>query len=92
MSGGHFQYEQYKIGYIADSIEETILSNDSEEKDECGYDLSRHYSPETILKFREAVATLRKAQRMAHRIDWLESGDDGEDTFNRRWREEIDIE
>ena len=27
MSGGHFDYNQYKIGYIADSIESIIEKN-----------------------------------------------------------------
>ena len=34
MSGGHFEYAQYHIGEIADSIEELVRTNDSTEKDE----------------------------------------------------------
>ena len=37
MSGGHFNYDQYKIGYIADEVEQLIITNGSEEKDEWGY-------------------------------------------------------
>jgi hypothetical protein len=36
MSGGHFQYKQWEIGNIADEVEQLILTNDSEEKDEWG--------------------------------------------------------
>ena len=30
MSGGHFNYDQYKIGYIADEVEQLIRDNGSE--------------------------------------------------------------
>ncbi len=36
MSGGYFQYEQYKIQYIADSIQTLIDNNDSQERNEWG--------------------------------------------------------
>jgi len=44
---------------------------------------------ETIEKFREAAHTLRQAAEMAQRVDWLVSGDDGEDSFMRRWEKEV---
>jgi hypothetical protein len=89
MSGGHFDYDQYRIGQIADSISHIISTNDSTEKDEYGDDIGYHYSPEIIARFREAVTVLRKAEIMAQRIDWLVSGDDGEESFMRRWDEEL---
>ena len=36
MSGGAFDYDQYKIGQIADIIEDHIYHNNSEEMDEYG--------------------------------------------------------
>ena len=84
MSGGHFNYDQYKIGYIADEVEELILKNGSEEKDEWGYNKHCSFSPETIEEFRKGLRILRQAQIYAQRIDWLVSGDDGEDTFHTR--------
>lgn len=89
MSGGHFQFDQYKIGYISDEIEQLIYNNDSTEKDEYGYEKGHHYSEETIKLFKEAMSILKKAQIMAHRIDWLVSGDDGEDSFIERWKEDL---
>ena len=35
MSGGHFNYKQYEIGYIADEVEQLIITNDSTETNEC---------------------------------------------------------
>ena len=84
MSGGHFDYNQYKIGYIADSIEQLIYDNNSEELNEYGDRKSRDYTEETISKFCTALRLLRRAEIYAQRIDWLVSCDDGEDTFHKR--------
>ena len=90
MSGGHFDYDQYKIDQIADSIETLIYNNDDETEDEYGWRRGRGYRPDTIAKFKEALDTCRRAAKMAHRIDWLVSGDDGEDTFHKRWQEDLE--
>lgn len=84
MSGGEFNYSQYKIGEIVDIIEDYINNNNSEEVDEYGYKKYRAYSDETIDQFKIAVYVLRTAQIYAHRIDWLLSDDDGEETFHER--------
>ena len=105
MSGGAFDYNQYKIGYIADSIEDRIEKNGRlktrEELKEEGWrdsnwykdypeDLSHHeWRQDVIEKFKEAVYHLRLAEAYAHRVDWLLSGDDGEDGFLRRLTEDI---
>jgi len=89
MSGGHFNYDQYKIGYIADEVEQLIRDNGSEEKDEWGYNRHSNFDKNTIDKFAEALLVLRMAQVYAHRIDWLVSGDDGEDSFHRRLKSDI---
>ncbi len=89
MSGGHFEYQQYRIEDIARGIEELIESNDDESLNEWGDRRGRGYSVETIEKFKIAVDTLRKAAIMAQRVDWLVSGDDGEDSFHRRWDKEL---
>lgn len=89
MSGGHFDYNQYKIGYIADEVEELIRKNGSEEKDEWGYNRHSAYDEKTIDKFIEGLLVLRMAQVYAQRIDWLVSGDDGEDSFISRLKNDI---
>lgn len=80
MSGGHFDYAQYKLEYIADEICNLIALNNNPEAE---------YSAETIAKFLEADKTLRLAAVMVQRIDWLVSGDDSEASFHRRWDEDI---
>ncbi len=89
MSGGHFEYQQYRIEDIARDIHELIESNNEESKNEWGDTRGRNYPPEVIEKFRETVHTLRQAAEMAQRVDWLVSGDDGEDSFLRRWQKEV---
>ena len=89
MSGGHFDYEQYKCHYIAEEIQHIIDTNNSTEKDELGDEIGYHFSQDIIEKFMEAVRTLKMAEAMAQRIDWLLSGDDGEDSFRERWEEEV---
>jgi len=84
MSGGHFNYAQYRINDIAVEIDEVIKSNDK-----FGWEEGNNYFPAIIEKFKEAAHTLRQAQEMAQRVDWLLSGDDGEDSFLRRWKEEV---
>ena len=90
MSGGHFDYKQWEIGNIADEVEQLILTNDSEEKDEWGDRKGYHYTPETIEEFKKGLVLLRQAYVYAQRIDWLVSGDDGEDSFHRRLKFELE--
>lgn len=98
MSGGHFDYVQYRIGDIADSIQEEIdrsgkLITEEERKDYffCGDDTHLYEYPEDIiLEFKQGVHLLRMAQIYAQRIDWLLSGDDGEDSFRKRLKEDLE--
>ena len=89
MSGGHFNYAQYRINDIAVEIDEVIESNNDQTPNEWGGKKGNEYPPAIIEKFKEAAHTLRQAQEMAQRVDWLLSGDDGEDSFLRRWDEEV---
>jgi hypothetical protein len=106
MSGGAFDYNQYKIGYIADQIEEVIVKNGvkktpEEIKDEGWRDDSWYekypedkfhykYPDEVIEKMKEAVKALKIAQEYAQRVDWLLSGDDGEESFLKRLDEDLE--
>lgn len=107
MSGGAFDYNQYKITMISDDIQEIIEKCGKEKtteelKDHYGYDWDRwiekypedkfHYSypPEVLLEFKNAVKYLKIAHIYAQRIDWLLSGDDAEESFLSRLKEELD--
>ena len=81
MSGGAFDYQQYKFNEIADQIEQAIYENGSHDK--------HSYSFDTIAEFRKATKILAQAFVYAHRIDWLLSGDDGEGTFHVRLAKDL---
>jgi hypothetical protein len=76
MSGGHFDYNQNRILYIIEDIERL-------------FDGDVRYSPGTMVEFGEAIRALKIAYVFAQRIDWLVSGDDGEDTFHKRLKQEL---
>jgi glycogen synthase len=84
MSGGHFDYKQHSLLDIADGIDSAIFNNDSEEKIQYV-----RFSPETIAEFKKAVKALRLAYVYAQRVDWLLSGDDGEDSFHIRLQAQL---
>jgi hypothetical protein len=85
MSGGHFDYIQFRFEEIADEIDRLISTNNK--KNDYGH--SRDFNEKTLNKFREASYTIRRTAEMATRIDWLVSGDDGEESFHERWEEEV---
>jgi hypothetical protein len=89
MSGGHFDYKQYQLGYIADDIEQFIRTNDSTETNQYGDRIGAGYSEETIKEFQKGIYFLNVALIYAQRIDWLVSGDDGEETFHNRLQEDL---
>ena len=110
MSGGHFEYAQYKIADIYNSIEEYLNGREIDDDDVDWY-IKEHYlseeeityirnnhrtipnesefSEETLAEFKKAVHILKQAEIYAQRIDWLLSGDDGEETFHERLKEEL---
>lgn len=85
MSGGYFDHTQHHISNIADEIENVIKNNAV--RDQFGHpgDI-----PDNVIdEFREAVKILRKARVYAQRIDWLLSGDDGNEMFIERLKDDL---
>ena len=89
MSGGYFDHAQFHVGQIADSLADVVRKNDDDTLDEWGSTVGRHYTKETIDKFKVGVALLGLAGVFAHRADWLLSDDDGEDNFHKRLDEDL---
>ena len=84
---------QYQFDNIADEIlkeirNNTIPNNDYGVEFEDG---EQRYSNETIEKFKDAYIQCKKAGVYAQRVDWLVSGDDGEDSFHRRLYEDLEF-
>lgn len=105
MSGGHFEYKQYQIDEIATQIEHEIKINGKpktkQELDDEGWPddnwyakdpkdlINYEYPKEVIIEFKNAAKHLRIAAVYAQRIDWLLSGDDGNETFLERLKEDL---
>ena len=89
MSGGHWNYSQHHMQDIADDLGSLIYTNDFKGTDIYGDPSGRQYSPETIAEFEKAVKALKMAYVYAQRIDWLLSGDDGEDSFHVRLQAQL---
>lgn len=101
MSGGRFEYNQHKIFEIAETIqsildkqgkeipkEERWASDDWYEK----YPEDKFYptySKEIQEEFKKGIEYLKLAYIYAHRIDWFLSGDDGDETFYEKLKEEL---
>lgn len=88
MSGGHLcEYAQYRIEDIATAIEEEIAKRSKRRVTEWG--VCKPYSKKTLREFKKGVILLRTAYVYAQRIDWLVSDDDGEESFHKRLKEEL---
>lgn len=106
MSGGHWGYTQYRFTEVIEDIRGLIEKNGKEKsaeelrehswKDPEYYEkypeekFYHKYPDEVIEEFKKGIELIAKAQTYMHRIDWLLSGDDGEETFIRRLKEDLD--
>jgi beta-glucanase (GH16 family) len=105
MSGGHWEYIQYRFTDIAEDILLLIANNGkpktSEElKEETWKDADWYekypedkfhfkYSDEHIEAFKKAYKSIREAQIYMQRLDWMLSGDDSEESFLKRLNEDL---
>jgi hypothetical protein len=84
MSGGHFDYDQYKISQIIETLKTSISNLDNPEYAE-GFENAELLRRE----FNTGLIYLELAFVYAQRIDWLLSGDDGEESFHCRLQENL---
>lgn len=85
MSGGYFEYKQYQIQDIINKLEEAKVKV---ENDEEYYKYDR--KQELLQKISNGLTHLNLASIYTQRLDWLFSGDDGEDSFFERLEEDAD--
>ena len=86
MSGEYFDYLQYRLQDITNDIEKVIEHNN--EKDE--WDYTTNFSEETLQEFKTGIELIKKTHIYMQRIDYLLSGDDGEESFHKRLKEELE--
>jgi len=80
MSGGYFSHEQFSILNIAENLENAIMFAKG----------AWEFSPETVAEMQQTLRLLKHTYIRVHRIDYLLSGDDGEDTFHERLKQELE--
>jgi hypothetical protein len=106
MSGGHFDYIQHRFEWEIIEPIESLITNSGREKtkeelkndrywdndeDERPEDKFHYKYPDDIItEFRSAIHYLKMAQIYTQRIDWLVSGDDGEESFRQRLKEDLE--
>lgn len=90
MSGGHFNdcgYEYYKVYQFADELEQEISRNGKAGTDGDHSNYYPDYNEEVIQYLKEQVPKLRKMAEIMRAIDYLYSGDYGENSFMNRIEE-----
>ena len=105
MSGGHWDYLQYRFTDVAEDVKKLIEKNGKEKTErELAEDSWRDpewyekypedkfhykYSDEIIEKFKEGLKHIELAHIYMQRLDWLLSGDDGDESFMSRLEDDL---
>jgi hypothetical protein len=90
VSGGHFGdygYDYYKVAQFADELEVEIGNNGKEGNAEDGYSWYPDHEPEVIEYLKQQLPKLRKIAEIMRIVDYLYSGDIGDDNFFERIKE-----
>jgi hypothetical protein len=92
MSGGHFGdcgYDYYKVAQFADELEVEIENNGKARNEDrtYGYEWYPNHDPDVIDVLQEQIPKLRKMAEIMKHIDYLYSGDIGDDSFLLRMKE-----
>jgi hypothetical protein len=100
MSGGAFEYSQYKIRDIHEHIQNELDKQGQEKQVEFWnkeyfekYPEARFeeiYREDVQQIFKDGIEALKKAEVYAQRIDWFLSGDDGEDSLVSRLKSDLE--
>ena len=86
MSGGHFcdcGYDYYRVTQFADELEVEIENNGEVNEDGYKYE----FDPDVIDYLEAQIPKMRKMAEIMRHIDYLYSGDHGDDTFMERVKE-----
>jgi hypothetical protein len=105
MSGGHWEYLQYRFTDVSEDIEKLVVKNgqpktaeekkyenwNDDEWNEKYPEENFHYRyPDNVIEeFKKGAEIIRLAQIYMQRIDWLISGDDGEESFISRLEDDL---
>jgi hypothetical protein len=85
MSGGHYDYKCFEVSQFAEMVAMTIKErSEHRDVDHGGYIEHRTALPKPLLdKMQVFVNVMRKCAEMAKDIEWMMSGDTGEESCLR---------
>lgn len=106
MSGGHWEYLQYRLEDVSNDMLKLVEVNGGQKSAEelredskwYGSDYyekfpeekyNYKYPDEVIEEFKKGAKIIQEAQVYMQRFDWLLSGDDGEESFLSRLKEDL---
>jgi hypothetical protein len=105
MSGGHWDYMQHRLTDVVEDINQLVEKNGQEKtKEEIKAEgwrdpdwYEKHpedkfhykYPDEVIEEFKKGARIIAEAQIYMQRIDWLLSGDDGNESFIKRLKDDL---
>lgn len=105
MSGGYFNYDDYRLNYIIETLEEVIERNgkfkeripesvmywtDPVEVIPAYDSFYPEHSPEVLALCKEAIQLCKRALIYLHRLDWYLSSDDEEERLFKRLKEDLE--
>ena len=80
MSGGHFEYQEYRVTDIAETIRGEYIKYSTSGSNKDGESWEK--LPDEILnEMKDLYQTLELAYKRVHNLDYFLSGDHGEDTY-----------
>lgn len=71
MSGGHFDYSCFRISQFVEELQHELDTNETRAE----------LSDDTIKVLKECQKIIEKAGKLAREVEWLYSGDHGEESF-----------
>jgi hypothetical protein len=89
MSGGKWNYVQHRLSEVYEDMERWVENNGSQQRDDWDDLMYDNYSPDAVRAILLAAKLTRLAQKAIHRVDHLHCGDDGEESFLKKWEKEI---
>lgn len=91
MSGGHFDYKQYELTYIADEIKDVIYRCENDEPVDGEFNYNKTSFPKWfVAEMKDVHDQLLILNRRVQRLDWVLSGDDGVDRYFPRLKEDVE--
>jgi len=88
MSGGHFEYDEFRMHHIAEQIDFEIQNNDLPDPQ---YGQTNGYSKEVLYYMQYTRDTLEHSYKLTKNLDYLLSGDIGEDGYLERVKNELQV-